>query len=74
MKKMVIYKSNDEMVTDFLLMYCEGRSFLWNLFFGWRETKVLSDGTNMCTFKVPRKIYKMAEKAAKRYGYEIIGD
>ena len=69
---MVIYKTNDELVTDFLLMYCEGKSFLWNMFFGWRETKVLLDGTNYCTFKVPRKIWQKAEEVAKKYGYEII--
>lgn len=71
---MVIYKTNNEMVADFLLMYCEGKSFLWNMFFGWRETKILPDGSNLCTFKVPRKVWQMAEKVAKRYGYEKVGD
>lgn len=74
MEKKVIYKTNDEMVTNFLLMYCEGKSFLWNMFFGWRETKVLSDGSNFCTFIIPRNIGQMAEKIAKRYKYEVIGD
>lgn len=71
---MVIYKTNDELVADFLLMYCEGKSFLWNMFFGWREAKYLLDGTSYYTFKVPRKIWQKAERVAKKYGYEIVGD
>ena len=74
MKKMVIYKSDNELVTDLLLMYCEGKSFLWNMFFGWRETRVLFDGSQICVFKVPRDIWQMAEKVAQRYGYEVVGD
>lgn len=63
---MVIFKTNDEMVADFLFMYCEGKSALWRMFFGWRETK-----GDEFTFKVPRRIYKMAEGLASNYGYEI---
>ena len=74
MKKMVIYKSDNEMVADLLLMYCEGKSFLWNMFFGWRESKVLPNGSNLYTFKVPRNIWQMAEKVAKRYDYEVVED
>jgi hypothetical protein len=74
MRKMVIYRTNDEMVIDLLLMYCEGKSFLWNMFFGWRETKTLSDGSQICMFKVPRNICQMAEKVAKKYGYYVVED
>lgn len=28
----------DENIQDILLAYCEKRSYLWNLFFGWRKT------------------------------------
>lgn len=28
----------DEKSQDVWLSYCEGRSQLWNMFFGWRET------------------------------------
>ena len=71
---MITYKTNNEMVIDFLLMYCEGKNFLWNMFFGWRRTKVLPDGSNLCTFKIPRRIKEMAEEVAKRYSYEVVGD
>lgn len=71
---MTIYKTNEEIIADFLFMYCEGKSFLWTMFFGWRESRVLSDGSNLYTFKVPRKVWQMAEEIAKKYGYEIVGD
>lgn len=28
----------DENIQNILLAYCEKRSYLWNLFFGWRKT------------------------------------
>ena len=28
----------DKAMSDILEAYCEGRSFLWNIFFGWRKT------------------------------------
>ena len=74
MKRMAICETDNEMVTDLLLMYCEGKSFLWNMFFGWRKTKVLPSGSNLCTFKVPYNIYQMATKVAKRYKHEVVGD
>lgn len=74
MKKIVICMTDNELVTDLLLMYCDGKSFLWNMFFGWRETKVLPSGSNLCTFKVPDNVYQMAKKVAKRYSYEKAED
>lgn len=32
-----LWTSNKE-VQNILFAYCEGRSYLWNLFFGWRRT------------------------------------
>ena len=64
---MVIYKTSNELITDLLLMYCEGKGVLWNAYFGWRKTQALPDGSNLCTFKIPKRIQQMAEKVAKRY-------
>lgn len=72
MRKMIIYTTNDKMVIDILLMYCEGKSYLWNMYFGWRETRILSDGSQICVFKVPRNICQLAENVAKRYSYEVV--
>lgn len=69
---MIIYKTNNDTTANFLFMYCEGKSALWNMFFGWQGTKGLPNGGNSYTFKIPRKIYQMAEKFAEESGTEII--
>jgi hypothetical protein len=35
---MIKVATKDELMADFLFMYCEGKSALWRLFFGWRNT------------------------------------
>lgn len=38
-KKMYrIFKIEDEIMIELCLLYCEGKSYLWNLFYGWRQT------------------------------------
>ncbi len=32
------YHTNDTTMQNICFAYCEGRSFLWNMFFGWRRT------------------------------------
>ena len=34
---LIIVTTEEEMAL--LDMYCEGRSFIWRMFFGWRRTK-----------------------------------
>ena len=32
------YCIDNECMLDFIEMYCEGKSRLWNIFFGWRRS------------------------------------
>lgn len=56
---MIKYRVCDELVADFLFMYCEGKSPLWQMFFGWRETS-----ENTWYFIVSKKAYTTAEEWA----------
>jgi len=56
---MTRYHVCEELVADFLFMYCKGKSALWRLFFGWRETS-----KNSWDFIVPNKVYTAAEEWA----------
>ena len=51
---MIIYKTNDEFIADLLFIYCEGKSFLWRMFYGWRETK-----KDVFTFIVSKRTIKV---------------
>ncbi len=54
----------------FLDMYCEGRSYLWNKFFGWQKN---SNGE--CFYRVPKKAFELAHGLAELYcGLEVIGE
>lgn len=61
---MTKYHVRDELVADFLFMYCEGKSPLWRLFFGWRETS-----ENAWDFTVPYRTYV----AAKEWAFSVRG-
>ena len=39
--------------------YCEGRSWLWRMFFGWRKST-----RGYCTFLLPKKAVKEIENLA----------
>lgn len=66
----------DEMTADFLLMYCEGRSALWRMFFGWRRTTIFPTYCVYYFRGIPNDIMKTADKLAHRYGAggEIVGE
>lgn len=36
-------------------MYCSGRSYFWNLFFGWRRTRKIGN-EEWCYYRVPAQI------------------
>jgi hypothetical protein len=56
---MIKYRVCDELVADFLFMYCEGKSSLWRMFFGWRRTS-----ENAWDFIVSPKAYTAANEWA----------
>ena len=56
---MIKYYTNDELVADFLFMYCDGKSPLWRMFFGWRKTS-----NDMFYFVVSNKAAVAAEEWA----------
>lgn len=56
---MIIYKTNDELIADLLFIYCEGKSFLWRMFYGWRGTK-----KDVFTFIVSKRTIKVVEEWA----------
>ena len=56
---MTKYRVRDELVADFLFMYCEGKSSLWRMFFGWRETS-----ENAWDFIISHKAYTAAREWA----------
>lgn len=33
-----IFKIEDELVKELCFLYCDSKSYLWNLFYGWRRT------------------------------------
>ena len=60
------YRVNEEM-SNYLEMYCMGKSKIWNLFFGWRKS--ITVGINDCWYyyKVPKKVYKEAKNFVEMY-------
>ena len=36
-------------------MYCSGRSYFWNIFFGWRKTRKVGN-EEWCYYKIPAQI------------------
>ena len=67
------YYIDNECILDFLTMYCEGKSFLWNAFFGWRRTYFRNGKWTYSIYMIPKKVYKMAMDMAKKYDdYEIL--
>ena len=48
---MITYKTDDLLFVDYLFFFCETKSFLWRMFFGWRKTEGF-----VYTFKVPESI------------------
>lgn len=54
--------TTNEYQAHLLNMYCEGRSFIWNMFFGWRMSKKLNTDVPEYYYRVPKKIWELTEK------------
>ena len=73
MKKYLI---DNVCMDDFLAMYCEGKTFLWNAFFGWRKTVYSKNGQKWLRsyYIVPERIYQMAKRSAEVWDdYKVLG-
>lgn len=68
------YWVDNECMIDFIEMYCEGKSFLWRWFFGWRKTSFKPIGNlRWKAYIIPKKIYQEALVLAKKYNeYEVV--
>lgn len=50
---------------ELLNAYCFGKSFLWNIFFGWRKTIDRGISGEWAYFKISRKKYQVLKSQAK---------
>ena len=55
--------TNNKFEITLYFMYCDNKSFLWQMFFGWRRV----DKDNNYTFIVPTKVEKEVETLKKFY-------
>ena len=58
------YSTNNETLATIFFAYCEGKSFLWRMFFGWRHTRTFL-GENVYTFIIPTNKVEELEEYAK---------
>lgn len=61
----------NETMQNVLSAYCEGRSFLWNMFLGWRKTRRnKADNTEQAFFWIPSRkvdiLIRLAKDCEKR--------
>lgn len=62
-KRYIPYNSkNGGWLIDFAFMYCLGKNWLFNMFFGWRRTDL-----NGCEFILSKKAWKDIEDYIKAY-------
>lgn len=52
----------DRTMSNILGAYCEGRSFLWNCFFGWRKTNINNQEFYWIPVKKLELLIKLAEE------------
>lgn len=64
---MTLYIITDDQQSCLLDMYCQGKNFLWRMFFGWRKTVVISDSVQIRYYKVPYEIYQMSKDYTHEY-------
>lgn len=64
---MKTYSVTNDKQACLLDMYCQGKSFLWRMFFGWRRTVYISDSEQIRYFKVPYEIYQMSKDYMYKY-------
>lgn len=63
-----LYLENDADVQHLCLLYCDAKSFLWNMFFGWRKTN-----KHGMYFKFTKKQHDRIMLSAKTlFDYEIV--
>lgn len=65
------YQIKNKLTADFLEMYCEGKSWFWRLFFGWRGSHFENDKWVYSIYYVPMKIAIQAELKTHEYEGEI---
>ena len=62
------YKITNIAIADLLEFYCEGKSKIWKLFFGWRCTHWDTKGNFLyCEYIVPNKILVEAVKLSRKF-------
>ena len=67
------YCIDNECMLDAIIMYCEGKSRLWNLFFGWRGAHFSDGAWAYSIYMIPERVYQMATNIAKKYNrHEIV--
>ena len=67
MKKYIV---NNERTRDLLEMYCRGRSYIWNMFFGWRRSHFSNDDWEWSLYVVPESVFKEAQYYADKWAEE----
>ena len=71
--KMKKYCIDNERMLDALIMYCEGKSCLWNALFGRKRTYFRNGEWAYSIYMIPERVYRMAVNIAKKYDdYEIL--
>ena len=61
------YITNDTIMIHLLFAYCEGRSYFWQMFFGWRST----NNEKVYRFIVPTRKIAELETLAKSLEREL---
>lgn len=64
------YIVNNERTRDLLEMYCRGRSYIWNMFFGWRHSHFSNDDWKWSIYVVPEYVFKEAQYYADKWAEE----
>ena len=67
------YYIDNECMLDALIIYCEGKSHLWNALFGRKQTHFKDGKWAYSIYMIPERVYHMAMNIAKKYDdYEIL--
>ena len=67
------YRIDNECMRDILILYCEGKSYLWNAFFVWKRSHFRDRKWAYSIYMIPERVYRMAMNITKKYDdYEIL--
>ena len=67
------YYIDNERMLDAIIMYCEGKSYLWNALFGRKQTYLKNGEWAYSIYMIPERVYRMAVNIAKKYDdYEVL--